>query len=133
MARAETDPVDWKLDANNDLVIPIEWTRGSPAIAQAIGIKIRAFKGDWFLDRSLGVPYLEGETVVEADAIIGSNFDSVKTEAIFRRLLLTTEGVAKIETLTATFSGSTRIMTISYQVWTIYGHLLSNTVALEIA
>lgn len=56
-------PFDLKLDSNNDLIISkgdltLTTTRAE-ICAQTLGITLRTFQGEWFLDSTFGVPYLQ--------------------------------------------------------------------------
>jgi hypothetical protein len=132
MAILETDPVDWELDADGQLIFPIRFTRGTPAVAQRLRIKLKMFRGEWFLNRRAGTPYIENETVTEDEAILGNAFDEAYTESVFRELILSTEGVERIDSLTTTFSDETRVLDVAATVVTIYGHAIDLAVAREL-
>jgi len=42
----ETDPVDWKLDDDNDLIIPLRYTKGIQAVLQGIRIRLQLWRGE---------------------------------------------------------------------------------------
>ncbi len=129
MALLETDPVDWELDAQNDLIFPLRYTRGTPAIKQRLSIKLRMFKGEWFLNRGAGTPYLPNATVTESEALLGEEFDRAKAESTYRALILSTEGVERISSLVASFDPSTRVMDVIAKVVTVFGHEIDLVVA----
>lgn len=113
-----TDPIDLKLDANNELVIEdgdIPFTSGLDAIVQQCRIVLQMFQGEWFLNLDVGIPYWEkilGEkptTAIEAARIF------------FRRELQLVDGVNKVTRLDITYTGSTRTLNVSWQVNTIFG------------
>lgn len=56
-------PFDLKLDGKNDLLISngdlILTTTKTEICAQTLGITLRTFKGEWFLNSNFGVPYLQ--------------------------------------------------------------------------
>lgn len=113
-----TDPIDLKLDANNELVIEdgdLVFTTGLDAIVQQCRIALQMFQGEWFLNLDVGIPYWEkilGEkpaTAIEAARIF------------FRRELQLVDGVNKVTKLDITYTGSTRTLNVSWQVNTIFG------------
>lgn len=56
-------PFDLKLDGSNDLVMVdgdlTLTTTKSEIAAQTLGITLRTFRGEWFLNSNFGVPYLQ--------------------------------------------------------------------------
>lgn len=128
----ETDPIDWELDADWELIFPLRYTRGSPAIGQRLGIKLKMFMGELFLDRLAGTPYLENDVVGAADAILGETFNRVRAEAQFRVLILSVIGVARIVSMSLTFtSGDSRTLDVVAEVVTVYGHTITVAVSQE--
>ncbi len=113
--------VDWELDADGDLIIPMNYTRGLTAVAQGIRIRIQMFKGEWFLNLDEGVPYLENDSVLEADALLGQRFDQAKALSAFRRVIAATPYVQSILALGVAFDGSTRSMTVEWRVKSALG------------
>ncbi|MCX6027663.1 MAG: hypothetical protein NTY23_15690 [Chloroflexi bacterium] len=84
------------LDADGDLALTsvrgglrLTLVEGPEAIAQRIRGRIRLWLGDWFLDTSIGVPYLQ---------ILGQKNAAAFAEATLRRVILTTPGVAGLDT-----------------------------------
>ncbi len=123
MALLEADPVDWELDDNNDLIIPLRYTSGIAAVAQGIRIRLQLWRGEWFLDLDAGMPYLPTEdgAVPESAAILGQKFDSVKARTAVRREILSTPGVVDIPELRITFDGPTRALGIEFRAKTAFG------------
>lgn len=113
--------VDFALDTNGDLIIPLRYTRGLEAVGQGIRIRMQMFKGEWFLNLEEGLPYLENDEVAEADALLGQRFDQVKALAAFRRVLLATPYVESILSLGVSFDGSTRTMRVEWRVKSALG------------
>lgn len=58
------------------------------SIRQKLIIKLSTFKGEWFLDDQLGIPYYE--------AVLGKGRSQATIDAIFKRAILETEGVKGI-------------------------------------
>jgi len=72
--------MDFKLHANDLQIINGDFsicTDESEAIAQAIQIRLRTLKGEWFLDTQVGIPYLT--------EVLGQK----RSEAFLRYLILT--------------------------------------------
>lgn len=93
------DPVTWRLK------VPLEWVTGADAVAQRIGIRLRIFYGEWFLDQSEGIPYIE--------SIMVSGPDLTLIESIFRKVVETCPGVARLEAFKMSLDESTRTLTIT--------------------
>ena len=113
--------IDWALDSDGDLIVPMRYTRGLEATAQGIRIRIQMFKGEWFLDTDLGVPYMESATVAEADALLGQKFNELKALSAFRRVIAIPPGVQSILALAVAFDRATRVMRVEWRVRSAYG------------
>ncbi len=123
MPLLESDKIDWELDNNNDLIIPLRYTSGIEAVVQGIRIRLQLWRGEWFLDLDAGMPYLPTEdgAVDERAAILGQRFDSVKTRVAVRKEILSTPGVLDIPELRTTFDGPTRTLGIEFRAKTAFG------------
>jgi hypothetical protein len=113
-----TDPIDLLLGDDNDLVIEngdLKFSTGIDAIVQQCRIALQMFQGEWFLNLDAGIPYWQSilgqkpTTAIEAARIF------------FRRELELVDGVNKITKLDIAYSGSTRTLTITWQVNTVFG------------
>lgn len=113
--------VDFELDDDGDLIIPLRFTRGLGAVAQGIRIRMQMFKGEWFLNLDTGIPYLENDSVTEAEALLGQRFEQVKALAAFRKAIESAPYVQKILALAVSFDGSTRQMTVEWRVQSALG------------
>lgn len=113
--------VDWELDADGDLIIPLRYTRGLAAVAQGIRIRVQMFKGEWFLDLGAGVPYLENDSVAEVDALLGQRFDQPKALSAFRRAISFAPYVESILNLGVSFIGATRTLNVEWRVKSALG------------
>lgn len=113
--------VDWELDEDGDLIIPLRYVRGLAAVRQGILIRVRMFKGEWFLDLDQGIPYLENDSVPEADALLGQRFDEQKALSAFRRVISATPNVQSIQSLGVSFEGSTRTLRVEWRVKSALG------------
>ncbi len=99
----------WALDpATGDLALPITLLFGADAVLQKIRSRFRFFKGEWFLDTRLGVPYLQ--------IVLVKNPDLILINAIFSKVLATTPGVASVDSFTCLLDRPTRTLTCTFQI-----------------
>lgn len=87
---------------NDDLVI----INGVDDIAQHSKIRLRFFRGEWFLDLRVGIPYYE--------EILIKNPDLVAVRAIFREAILETPGVVDLLDFALTVNSATRTLNLRY-------------------
>jgi len=87
---------------NGDLVL----LDGPDAIAQHLSTRLRFWKGDWYLDTRIGIPYLE-QILIKAP-----NENVVR--AIFRKAILDTPGVEALRSLLFSYDGAIRRLTIEF-------------------
>jgi hypothetical protein len=113
------EPIDFKLDADGDLVVPIQFVSGLEAVAQGIRVRLKLFRGEWFLNLDEGVPYFED--------LLGRKFDRARAREIIRTELLKSPGVVEITSLTADFDGQTRALSVDWAVRTEFGDTSGQT------
>jgi len=75
------------------------------SVAQHLYVRLRFFFGEWFLNRKEGVPYL---TVI---LVKNPNMSTVRS--LFRRIILETPGVTKVNDLTIELDTETRALTVT--------------------
>lgn len=116
----ESEPLDWALDDDGDLDVvegDARWARGLEGVAQGIRLRLSIFKGEWFLDTTLGMPWRKRVGVVEEDAaILGGKYDDLKARTAIREAILDTEDDLEIVSLTTSFDSATRQLSISWIV-----------------
>jgi hypothetical protein len=101
---------DHDLDlAAGDLIL----VTGVDAIAQDLDIRLNTFKGEWFLDTRIGVPYFQ--------EILGEKPRLVALKGIFREAILLTPGVQSISDFVLSYDGPTRVLSLSFLVASIEG------------
>ncbi len=99
---------EWALDpATGDYAIPMALLHGVEAVLQRMRVRCRFFKGEWFLDTRIGVPYF--------DAILIKNPDTRVIETIFREVFLGTPGVARVPRMQAAVNAAERKGIISFE------------------
>lgn len=104
---------DFALDpVTRDLVLPPRVVTGPERVAQAVGIRLRCWLSEWFLDLEHGVPYLTG--------VLGKRRPEM-VEAILRQQILSVDGVRGIQRFTITIDPRTRVATVSFQADTDEG------------
>lgn len=121
-----TDPRDWLLDKDNDLVITtdLQWSRGLPAVVQSCRIALQMFQGEWFLDLDAGIPYWNN--------ILGQKPGTavVAARTAFRSALMAVESVTEVLKLDVTYDGKTRSMKITWKVRCSFGDTPTDVLAL---
>ena len=89
--------IDW---ATGDLSVPIRFVEGVDAIVQNLRIRLRFMLGEWFLDQRLGIPYIE--------QIFVSSPDVPLVDALLKRAILTTPGIAAVPVFQSRFESAER-------------------------
>jgi hypothetical protein len=79
---------------------------GDDAIIQHILIRLRFFKGEWFLDPTIGIPYYE--------TILLKNPDLIAIRSVFRQAILTTPGIASLDSLLTELDNAERRLTVTF-------------------
>lgn len=109
---------DLALDGDGDLALDsgrASLTRGPAAVLQRLTLRFKLWKGDWLLNRNLGIPYVDG--------IVGKN-TKVLAESILRRAASTSPGVASIDSFQLTV-GPDRRATVAFEGRTVDGEVLA--------
>lgn len=102
-----------QLDGNGDYTIAIPFYANSPAtVGQAVYTRLKLLQGEWFLDVTDGVPYLQ--------KILGKHFGG-NPDAYIKQRILTTQGVTSIVSYSSSFDGNTRLYTVNVTINTVYG------------
>lgn len=86
---------------------------GPAEVAQSVGIRLRAFLGDWFLDTTHGVPYRE--------SILGKVPRPEIVEALLRAQILDVRGIVGIEAFDLTIDKPTRRADVRFTARTTAG------------
>ena len=89
-------------------------------VAQQIKIQLLTFLGEWFLDVTYGVPYL--------DYVLVKNPNFTLIRELFREQILKVDGVSNLVSIDIDFESSTRKMLLSYEVETEYGMIVRKEV-----
>lgn len=115
---------DLYLDAQGDLELlsgDLRTIDGTESIRQAIGLALSLYKGEWFLDGALGVPYYESVLVKSP------NLNAIRE--IFRQKLTSVSGVTEVVQLDLSLDKTTRTLTVSWRVGTDAGEITGSFLA----
>lgn len=82
-------------------------------VAQQIKIQLLTWLGEWFLDTTHGVPYL--------DYILVKNPNLELIASIFREQIMKVDDVNYVNSLEIDYDAQTRTMTVDYEASTSYG------------
>lgn len=85
------------------------------AIRQAVVVRLRTFRGEWFLDESTGLPYFR--------SILVKNPNTNLVRSLYRDALLTTPGVRSVESLELALDRGTRTLRVRFAATTDLGAL----------
>lgn len=85
------------------------------AIAQAIDQKLSLFRGEYFLDESLGMPYFE--------EIFVKNPNMIAVREWFRTTILSVDGVLEVKSLSLDYVTVSRDLSVDFIVSTDLGEL----------
>lgn len=76
--------------------------------AQRLQTRLRILLGEWFLDRSEGLPYFE--------QIIGRTSSIAHVRQILAQRIRDTEGVRTLDEMTLNLDAQTRVLTVTFRV-----------------
>lgn len=83
------------------------------AVGQHAKQRLMAFRGEWFLNSQIGVPWIP--------EILGSSFDPALAESVIKASIKRTDGVEEITTFSARFNKQRRELSgFNISVRTIY-------------
>lgn len=104
-----TDRIGLGIDPiTNDLFLrpdgQLAVVRDAEAIGQHVRQRLKFFEGEWFLDTTAGVPWL--------DEILGKAYDPALAEAVTKKEILDTDGVVEITAFSVRYNRVNRGMDI---------------------
>ena len=108
--------MDLLLDSDGDLDITggnLSLTSGIDAVRQRLELSLKFFRGEWFLDRRVGIPYFERILVK------GPNIPAITT--LFRDAILTDPEVLEVLGLQLDFDPAARTLAVSFTAPTVLG------------
>lgn len=89
---------------------------GTESIRQDLAVRLRWFKGEWFLDRRTGVPWFQ--------SILGHKAADATVERIIRRVIQATPGVEAIVSLSISRDSVERDIAISFRARATTGDVI---------
>ena len=105
-----------KLDANGDYSFghqQADFLINTPeAVAQAVDTRLTLHAGEWFLDKTEGMPWLPD--------VLGERTVSTRDSAVQKRIL-GTQGIVQIDSYDSSVDPDTRKLTATAEVTTAYG------------
>lgn len=91
------------------------YVNNSKAVAQSVLTRLRLWQGEWFLNVTVGTPWLQ-----QILSAVQKNTKAIRDLAIQSRVLQT-EGVTGIDNYFSSVDSEKRSMTVSMTISTIYG------------
>lgn len=105
---------DLHLDEAGALIVVSD----AEAVGQHVRQRLMTYRGEWFLDTTAGVPWLQ--------EIMGRAYDPALAEATVKAEILDTDGVSAIEAFSVAFSRDVRALNIrDVSVLTTYDESVS--------
>ena len=105
-----------KLDANGDYVFGQQqnsfWIDAPQGVAQAVQTALLLFAGEWFLDLTAGVPWMQNVLGPRAQGA----YDTVIQNAI-----INVDGVMSLNSYRSTLDPTTRALSVTASITTAYG------------
>lgn len=87
---------DIYLDETGNLAM----VRDAEAVGQHVRQRLMAYRGEWFLDKTVGVPWLTD--------VLGRGYDAALAEAVIKAEVLGTDGVTSIRSFSVRFNRDRR-------------------------
>lgn len=108
-------------DANNDLALTTGQLTIVEDATEACAIKLKnrlqLFKSEWFLDQRVGIPYYE--------KVFVKNPDLNLVRQLFRKVLLATPPIVRVDALDVVLDGSTRVARYTFRAITDSGAVIT--------
>lgn len=96
LKREGSAPADLHLDASGNLVM----VSNAEAVGQHARQRLMTFEGEWFLDKTAGLPWVRD--------ILGQQYDAVLAESVLKSEILDTDGVTEITSFSVRFDRESR-------------------------
>lgn len=98
--------VTFAMTAGNDFSLPITLVESPQSLEFVLKQRFQMFLGEWFLDTREGVPYYRD--------ILIKNPDEAVVRSIFRQVILDTQDIDSVRSLTIQIDGATRTLTCDF-------------------
>lgn len=93
-------------------------------LLQSMAIRLRFFRGEWYLDTDAGLPYL-------TDIMVKGPETRSHVEALFKRAILNTPGVTGLKSFGMSFDAAQRTLKIEFSAESVYGQISNAEVLLN--
>jgi hypothetical protein len=114
----------FKLDDNGDIARVdgniLLLTTYQEAVKQRLQIKLRTFKGEWWLDTSYGIPYHD---TGDGRSIIGKGYTKADVDSLYLTEIKQDPDVIAIDYFNSTYNGYTRQYDLNFEVKAREGNL----------
>lgn len=110
--------MDIRLADNGDIDLTdgvLSLTTGREAVAQRLRQAISMFFGEWFLDKTRGIPYVQ--------QVFVKNPNPVVIDTVFKRTILEEPAVTKLREFTLDLDTATRELSVDFRVSTTSGDI----------
>lgn len=107
---------DIALSADGDLDVSagdLSLVDGAARVRQQIQIKLKLWRGEWFLDTEFGTPYLQ--------SILGKQLTLSGALAALRQSILEVGGVIALDAFTYNYDSRARSLSVTFTARTSYG------------
>ena len=115
---------DVLLSTTATITTPIFTTTTSENLAQRLKIRLQTFKGEWFLDGTIGIDYF--------NQIAGKNRSKAAVDAIIQAEILKENEVLQITAYSSVVDKTTRKITIQFTVRTVDGFYSTLTASIGV-
>lgn len=108
--------LDIALSSDHDIdvsALDLRLVSDAEQVRQQLLIKLKLWRGEWFLDTEFGTPYLQ--------SILGKQLTLSGAIAALRKSILEVEGVRQIVSFNYKFSNATRLLQVEFTADTPYG------------
>lgn len=111
-------------DTNGDFAVPFTILRDPlQAIAQSVGIRLQFIMGEWFLDVTAGLPYMQNLQQT-GTPIMGTKSPNLGLIAsMLRNEILNTPGISSITAFAIDFDDRSRTLSCQWSASTDFGQL----------
>ena len=115
---------DVLLSTTSTITTPTFTTTTSENLAQRLKIRLQTFKGEWFLDGTIGIDYF--------NQIAGKNRSKAAVDAIIQAEILKEQEVLQITAYSSVVDKTTRKITIQFTVRTVDGFYSTLTASIGV-
>jgi hypothetical protein len=122
--KLNTDTGDVLLSTTATITTPTFTTTTSENLAQRLKIRLQTFKGEWFLDGTIGIDYF--------NQIAGKNRSKAAVDAIIQAEILKEQEVLQITAYSSVVDKTTRKITIQFTVRTVDGFYSTLTASIGV-